>query len=76
MFLVILLRSDCLGNLDIVEKVVDYLFVIVLHQFLLQLCIVILVMFRLLQGKVLRVLYFVVFKMQFFVSLVQVVYFY
>ena len=33
MFLVNLLRCDCLDNLEIVENVVDYFFVIVLHQF-------------------------------------------
>ena len=63
MFIVNLLRSDCFGNLDIVEKVVDYLFVTVLHQLLLHICILILVMFRLLQGKF---LYFVVFQLFFF----------
>ena len=73
MFLVNLLRNDCFGNLDIVENVVDYSFVIVLHQFLLHICIVILVMFHLLQGKILL---FVVFQLMFFVSIIQVVYFY
>ena len=68
-----LLRSDCLGNLDIVENLLDYLFVIVLHQFLLHNCMVILVMFRRLQGKI---LYFVVFQLLFFVLVIQVVYFY
>ena len=53
------------GNLDIVENFVDNLFVIVLHQFLLHICIVFLVMFRLLQGKI---LYFVVILLFFFVS--------
>ena len=48
MFLVNLLHSDCFGNLDIVKNV-DYLFVIVLDQFLLHICIVILLIFRLLQ---------------------------
>ena len=33
MFLVNLLRSDCFGNLDIVESVVEYLFVIDLYEF-------------------------------------------
>ena len=73
MFLVNLLRNDCFGNLDIVENVLDYSFVIVLHQFLLHICIVILVMFHLLQGKILL---FVVFQLMFFVSIIQVVYFY
>ena len=73
MFLVNLLCSGCFGNLDIVENVVDYLFVIVLHQFLLHICILILVMFCLLVGKFLS---FVVFQMLFFVSITQVVYFY
>ena len=72
MILVNLLRSDCFGKLDIVENVVDNLFVVVLNQFLLHICLIILVMISLLKVKI---LYFVVFQLLFFVSLIQVVYF-
>ena len=51
MFLVNLLRSGCFGNLDIAESVVNYFFMVFQYQFLLHICIVILVMFRLLQGN-------------------------
>ena len=52
------------------ENVVDNLFVVVLNQFLLHICLIILVMIRLLKVKT---LYFVVFQLLFFVSLIQVV---
>ena len=48
MFLVNLLLSDCFGLLDIVKNV-DNFFMIVLNQFLLHICIVILLIFCLLQ---------------------------
>ena len=67
------LRNDCFDNLDIVENVVDYLFVIDLYQFLLHIFIVTLVMFHLLQGKILS---FLLFQLLFFVVIIQVVYFY
>ena len=70
-FLINLFRNDYFDDLGIVENVVEYLFVIGLHQFLLHICIVILVMFHLLQGKI---LYFVL--IQFFVLIIQVVFFY
>ena len=73
MFLVNLLRSDCFDNLDRKRNVVDYLFVLVLHQFFLHICIVILVIFHLLQGKLLS---FVLFKLLIFGLVIQVVYFY
>ena len=52
-FLKNLFRYDYFDNICIVENVVQYLFVIGLDQFLLHNFIVILVMFHLLQGKVL-----------------------
>ena len=52
MFLVNQLRSDYFGNLSKMEKVVGYLFVIDQCQFLLHICILVGVMFRLLQGKI------------------------
>ena len=55
------------------KNVVEHLFVIGLQQFLLHICIVILVMFQLLQEKF---LYFVVFQLLFFVLIIQAVYFY
>ena len=73
MFLVNLLRSDCFDNLDRVRNVVDYLFLLVLHQFFLHICIVILVMFHILHGKFST---FVVFQLLFFGLVIQVVYFY
>ena len=65
MFQVDQLRSDYFGNLSKVGSVVGYLFVIVQCQFLLHICILVGVMFRLLQGKV---LYFWVFQLVFRVS--------
>ena len=53
MFQVDQLRSDYFGNLSKVRSVVDYLFVIVQCQFLLHICILVGVMFRLLRGKIL-----------------------
>ena len=55
------------------ENVVDCLFGIGLYQFLLHICIVILVMFPLLEGKILK---FVVLQLLFFVLMIHVVYFY
>ena len=52
MFQVDQLRSDYFGNLSKVGSVVGYLFVIVQCQFLLHICILVGVMFRLLQGKI------------------------
>ena len=51
MFLVNQLRSDCFDNLNKVGNVVNYLFVINQCRFLLHICILIVVMFRLLQDK-------------------------
>ena len=53
MFLVDQLRSDYFGNLSKVENVVGYLFVIDQCQFLLHICILVGVMFRLLRDKIL-----------------------
>ena len=53
------LRSDYFGNLSKVGNYVGYLFVIVQSQFLLHIFILVGVMFRLLQGKI---LYFWVFQ--------------
>ena len=53
MFQVDQFRSDYFGNLSKVGNVVGYLFVIVQCQFLLHICILVGVMFRLLQGKIL-----------------------
>ena len=64
MFLVDQLRSDYFGNLSKVGNVVGYLFVIGQCQFLLHICILVGVMLRLLQGKI---LYFLVFQLYFFV---------
>ena len=60
MFLVDQLRSDYFGYLSKVENVVGYLFVIDQCQFLLHICILVGVMFRLFQGKI---LYFLVFQL-------------
>ena len=60
MFLVGQLRSDYFGNLSKVENVVGYLFVIGQCQLILHICIVVGVIFRLLQGKI---LYFLVFQL-------------
>ena len=60
MFQVNQLRSDYLGNLSKVGNVVDCLSVIDQFQFLLHICILIGVMFHLLQDKI---YYFVVFKL-------------
>ena len=60
MFLVDQLRSDYFGNLSKVGNVVGYLFVIGQCQFLLHICILVGVMFCLLQGKI---LYFLVFQL-------------
>ena len=57
-FLLNQLRNNCFDNLDIVESVIDYLFVIGLHQFLLHICIFILVMFRFLQGNFFYILWY------------------
>ena len=46
------LHSDYSGNLSRVENAVDYLFVINQCQFLLHICILVGVMFHLLQGKI------------------------
>ena len=51
MFLVNQLRSDCFDNLGKAEKVVNYLFVIDPCRFLIHICILVVVMFRLLQDK-------------------------
>ena len=59
MFLVDQLRSDYFGKLSKVGNDVGYLFVIVQSQFLLHVCILVGVMFRLLQSKI---LYFWVFQ--------------
>ena len=55
MFQVDQLRSGYFGNLNKVGSVVDCLSVIVQRQFLLHICILVGVMFRFLQG---RILYF------------------
>ena len=60
MFLVDQLRSDYFNKLSKVEKVVGYLFAIDQYQFLLRICILVGVMFRLLQGKI---LYFLVIQL-------------
>ena len=73
MFLVNLLRTDFFDNLDRVRNVVEYLFVLVLHQFFSHICIVTLVMFHILHGKFFT---FVVFQLFFFGLVIQVVYFY
>ena len=54
MFQVDQLRSGYFGNLSKVESVVSYLSVIVQCQFLLHIYILVGVMFRFLQGKVLH----------------------
>ena len=59
MYLINQLHSDYFGNLGRVENVVDYLFVIDQCQFLLPICILIGVMFHLLQD---RILYSLVFQ--------------
>ena len=64
MFQVGQLHNDYFDNLNKVGNVVNYLFVIVQYQFLLRICILIGVMFRFLQG---RILYFWVFQLLFFV---------
>ena len=64
MFQVGQLHNDYFDNLNKVGNVVNYLFVIVQYQFLLHICILIEVMFRFLQG---RILYFWVFQLLFFV---------
>ena len=46
------LHSGCFDDLNTVENVVDCLFVIGLSQFLLHICILIVVKFHLLQGKI------------------------
>ena len=51
MFLVNQLRSDCFDNLDNAGNVVNYLVVIDQCRFLLHICILVVVMFRLLQDK-------------------------
>ena len=53
MFQVDQLRSGYFGNLSKVGSVGDYLFVIVQCEFLLHICILVGVMFRVLQGKIL-----------------------
>ena len=53
MLLVDELRSDYFGNLSKVENVLGYLFVIGQSQFLLHICILVGVMFHLMQGKIL-----------------------
>ena len=53
MFQVDKLRSGYFGNLNKVGSVVGYLSVIVQRQFLLHICILVRVMFRFLQGKIL-----------------------
>ena len=52
MFLVTQLRSDCFDNLDKKGNIVNYLFVIDQRRFLLHICILVVVMFRLLQDKI------------------------
>ena len=52
MYLINQLRSDYFDNLDKVENVVDYLFAFGLYQFLLRICILIWVMFRLLRDRI------------------------
>ena len=51
MFLVYLLHSDDFDNLNKVGNVVSYLFVTDLYQFLLHICILIVVMFHFLQDR-------------------------
>ena len=60
MFLVDQLDSDYFGNLSTVGNVVGYLFVIVQCQFILHICILVGVMFRPLQCKI---LYFWAFQL-------------
>ena len=52
MCLVTQLRSDYSGNLSRVFNVVDYLFVIDQYQFLLHICILVGVIFHILQDKI------------------------
>ena len=52
MFLIDLLHSGCFDNLNRVGNNVSYLFVTDLYQFLLRICILILVMFHFLQGRI------------------------
>ena len=59
-FLVDQLRNDYFGNLSKAGSVVGYLFVIGQCPFLLHICVLFGVMFRLLQGKI---LYFLVFQL-------------
>ena len=65
-------KSLSFGNLNIMESVVDCLFVHAQRQFLLHICILIVVMFLLLQEKN----FFVVFLLLFFLLIFQVVWFY
>ena len=60
MFQVDQLHSGYFGNLNKGGSVVGYLSVIVQRQFLLHICILVEVMFRFLQGKI---LYFWVFQL-------------
>ena len=64
MFQVDQLHSDYFDNLNKVGSVVDCLSVIIQRQFLLHICILVGVMFRFLQG---RILYFWVFQLWFYV---------
>ena len=52
MFLIDLLHSGYFDNLNKVGNVVSYLFVTNLYQFLLHICIPILVMFHFLQDRI------------------------
>ena len=52
MFLVDQLLSDCFDNLNKAGNVVNYLFVIDQCRFLLHICILIVVKFRLLRDKI------------------------
>ena len=69
MFQVGQLHSDYFDNLNKVGSVVDCLSVIVQRQFLLHICILVGVMFRFLQG---RILYFWVFQLWFYVYVIPV----
>ena len=73
MYLVDQLRSGCFDHLKTVENVVDCLFVVGLFQFLLHICILIVVKFHLLQENFFC---FVVFQLLFFLLVTQVVCFY
>ena len=59
-------RSDYFGNLSKVGNVVGYLFVFGQGQFLLHICILVGVMFHLLQGKI---LFFFGISLCFFISI-------